>query len=391
MFKDKGAQSNVSNATATNPRIQPAADYLYELTGMPVVATNNDFNVLASSVQSIADSNRTATIMERRTPKSARRYVVRLGVDLHSRHNLLPIEPDVGIEFERWCMSLQRPGGNLYFWLLNSRKNHVDNVERFSDRVVNGIESMLDSVDIGGDVSEHLLVRRLVDEDALERAEALTEAGISPSSIGEYEVAVVRGIEATVTPELDGLLISQIREALASPFALVGVANDQLLILTKTSSRGRTLDKLAQLTSRYSPGELTIGIAPARAGENSIADAQERAIFLARIGALPESPRIMEWEKAGSWKTLYRTEFGSLGIDEIRPGLRYLTAERPQLANSARVYLESSSADEAAQRLFVHRTTLYHHLSKVNEVLGDGWDKGWERAGVHAALQLARL
>jgi hypothetical protein len=358
---------------------------------MPVVVTNSDLNMLAASVQTITDGNRIATIMERRTPASARRYTAKLGLDFHARSCLLPMEPSVGIEFERWCLSVPHPEGNLYFWLLNDASHGVRDVESFTDEIGTEIENMLMSWGTGEHRSEYMLVDKLVQEDAIECSAAMAEAGMKPASIEDYDVAALVAVEGRARPELDGLLASQIREALASPFAVVGADSNCLIVITKTSGRARTLGRLSHLTNHYGPGELSIGISPARPRETTLYQALQRADFLGRIGALPEGPRIMQWEKAGAWRTLFSTEWDSLDIDEVRPGLGSLTTNTPHLASSARVYLESSSAEEAAQRLFVHRTTLYNHLSKINDLLGEGWDKGWDRVGVHAALQLNRL
>jgi hypothetical protein len=361
---------------------------------MPVVVTDESLQLAASSIQPVADTNRIATIMERRTPSSARRYVSRLGVDLHARRIMLPVEPGVGIDYERWCISLPRSSGNLYFWLLRDEGpcSAGPDVRALTDRVFNEVETMLPPDD-PAETDEQAVLDVLLQGGREERDSVLRAAGLPPTCAA-LDVTVLRLARHATRPEQlnvtrDGLLRAKLRRVLSRGLALVGLAGGDLVVVTPSTDRRTVDDRLRELVSdsALSAGVSTVGDASAEPVE----DARQRAAFLARVAALPDSEPVVRWENAGAWTALYGTHRHRMRADDVRPGLETLISERPQLAETARVYLESASVDEAAGRLFVHRTTLYYRLRQVEKVLLPGWDRGWQRAGVHAALQLARL
>jgi DNA-binding PucR family transcriptional regulator len=61
----------------------------------------------------------------------------------------------------------------------------------------------------------------------------------------------------------------------------------------------------------------------------------------------------------------------------------------PDLTHTARVYLDNAgSAQETARALNIHRQTLYHRLSRIEELTNLKLTNGQDRLTLHLALTL---
>jgi purine catabolism regulator len=74
--------------------------------------------------------------------------------------------------------------------------------------------------------------------------------------------------------------------------------------------------------------------------------------------------------------------------DYLGPLIQYDKANGSQLLKTLRVYLDCSlSKQEAAERLYIHRQTLYHRLEKIRECLGERYLSPEHRLCVEIALR----
>lgn len=74
--------------------------------------------------------------------------------------------------------------------------------------------------------------------------------------------------------------------------------------------------------------------------------------------------------------------------DYLGPLITHDEVHGSQLVHTLRVYLNTNlSKQEAAEKLFIHRQTLYHRLEKISECLGDEYDTPNRRICIEIALR----
>jgi DNA-binding PucR family transcriptional regulator len=121
----------------------------------------------------------------------------------------------------------------------------------------------------------------------------------------------------------------------------------------------------------------------------------EEAAQSARVGVrLPTLGPLVSWSDLGIYRMLSQLEDRHLDVAAIHPGLRRLLGEEAGLVllETLEVYLDlAGNAHATAERLRLHRTTLYYRLHRVEQLAETDLKDGNERLCLHLALKLARL
>lgn len=368
---------------------QHAVDYMFGVTRMPVVLTDQGFNVLASSVHHLTDANRRRAILERRSPALSRCFVERLGADVAQRCcSVIPPAPRIGMDLERWCVPVLDGVSALYFWLL--REEGAEHRMEEAVAAALDMEGPLRHMDPVG-VPDTELVRRcvngLLDDDPGVRDFARRRLEVTGHTVtAEPDVSIVHGGAEAPFAEL----VEAVDNADLPTDTLVGTRRSTAVFMSDHGSRTRVTRALRTLVSSRATTRLTVGVTRMHRDE-TILEAARRAHFMARVAMLPEYEKVMEWEHAGLWAALAGVALEWNSVDQLSPGCRDLVLNRPDLARTARAHLESTSVDSTAEELSIHRTTLYYRLKQIDRYLGAGWNDGWRRAGTHSSLQLGRL
>jgi hypothetical protein len=122
----------------------------------------------------------------------------------------------------------------------------------------------------------------------------------------------------------------------------------------------------------------------------------ETAVRAARVGRIMAgSARVLSHEELGVYGLL--TKIPSRELDEtcLPPGLLRLIGSGPkraQLVDTLEAFLENAGDVQAtAEQLFVHRTTLYYRLQRIEELTGARLSDGEDRLEYHLGLKIARL
>jgi hypothetical protein len=103
---------------------------------------------------------------------------------------------------------------------------------------------------------------------------------------------------------------------------------------------------------------------------------------------------VTRWGDLGVYRLLSRLSPGELAIDALPPGLAaLLDAEGcEELVTTLESYLDNAGAvKETAARLYLHRASLYHRLSRIEKITGLDLTNGEDRLLLHLGLKAARL
>jgi DNA-binding PucR family transcriptional regulator len=163
------------------------------------------------------------------------------------------------------------------------------------------------------------------------------------------------------------------------------------------SGEGAAQPVAAHLAGRRLPGvtRTVIGVGepyPRLAG--AIGSYQE-AVRTARVAArLPSLGDVASWSALGVYRVLSMVDEQRPDVRAVHPGLlRLLDTDGGQvLVETLETYLDlAGNAHATAERLQLHRTTLYYRLQRVEQLAGTNLKDGNERLCLHLALKMAHL
>ena len=121
----------------------------------------------------------------------------------------------------------------------------------------------------------------------------------------------------------------------------------------------------------------------------------QEALRAARVAArLPSLGDVVSWSSLGVYRVLSMVDEQRLDVRAVHPGLlRLLHTDGGQvLVETLETYLDlAGNAHATAERLQLHRTTLYYRLQRVEQLAGANLKDGNERLCLHLALKMAHL
>lgn len=138
-----------------------------------------------------------------------------------------------------------------------------------------------------------------------------------------------------------------------------------------------------------------VGVGQPRPRLADTVDSYAEALQSARIGMqLPALGSVVGWANLGIYRLLSQMDGQQLAVAGVHPGLeRMLRDDAHQvLLETLEVYLDlAGNAHATAERLRLHRTTLYYRLQRVEQLADTDLKDGNERLCLHLALKLHRL
>ncbi|GGM09568.1 PucR family transcriptional regulator [Micromonospora yangpuensis] len=121
----------------------------------------------------------------------------------------------------------------------------------------------------------------------------------------------------------------------------------------------------------------------------------QEAAQAARVAVqLPALGRVVSWSNLGIYRVLSRLDGPQLDIAGVHPGLERLLRDDSYqvLLETLEAYLDlAGNAHATAERLRLHRTTLYYRLQRVEQLAQTDLKDGNERLCLHLAMKLGRL
>jgi hypothetical protein len=156
--------------------------------------------------------------------------------------------------------------------------------------------------------------------------------------------------------------------------------------------RGALRDAIGELPE---VARVVVGIGAQRPRLADAIHSYDEAVQSARVGVqLPALGPLVSWSNLGIYRMLSQVDGRHLDVATIHPGLRRLLGEEANqvLLQTLEAYLDlAGNAHATAERLRLHRTTLYYRLHRVEQLAETDLKDGNERLCLHLALKLARL
>ena len=151
-------------------------------------------------------------------------------------------------------------------------------------------------------------------------------------------------------------------------------------------------EQLAEALRSVQPADATAHVGEGHAvGELAAATGSYRRALAALRAAAERGQPVARWDDLRAHRLL--TALPPSALDDMPPGLRrLLDGSHEQLVLTLETYLDhAGDVKSTAAELWLHRTSLYYRLRRVEEVAGVDLNRGEDRLLCHVALRLARL
>jgi hypothetical protein len=371
------------------PSLQEIVDALSVKLGRPVLVDDVDLRPLAYSIQfGELDSVRTESILGRTAPDAARDRLFGHGIRSASEPVRIPAHPDIGME-ARIAIPVLRGGRRLGFlWLIEDPPVDEDELALARAAATDAAHVLQSEVDSQLDrrLREQELLGALLGDDtaASGAAAAVLEAD---HYVPARPLMVIVGAGAAVPDAID-----RFRARIPVKHALCGEIGGHAtcIVAVQATLRG---PQLAEALSSVAPeGDFAHVGEGAPVAELSEARGSHRRALAALRVAIDRGQDVARWEDLRAYRLL--TAMAPTALDDVPEGLRRLLLDggHEQLVLTLETYLDhAGDVKSTAAALWLHRTSLYYRLRRIEEVAGVDLNRGEDRLLCHVALRLARL
>jgi DNA-binding PucR family transcriptional regulator len=140
---------------------------------------------------------------------------------------------------------------------------------------------------------------------------------------------------------------------------------------------------------------VSVGVGATRTELRDLRESYAEAVDAAQVAArVPGAGPIAVWSELGSYRTITRL-LRSTDAGPLIPACLMTLLQAPEaaiLVGTLETYLDhAGDAQAAAAAMFVHRSTLYNRLHRVEELTGSDLHRGDDRLELHIALRMWRI
>jgi hypothetical protein len=390
----------VSSAT-----LQELVEDLAQQLNAPALIEDDELRMVAYSAHDVLiDDIRRDSILVKHAPAAVSGWLLRFGLEAAAGPVRIPGDQDRGI-LGRLCVPVSYRGARLgYLWLIDDDGRLGSTQVRHATHAADQAGLLMFGDMLGERMASGVLAHLLSPVDEL-RADAMRH--IDDSGLlglrGPVIAVVVRTTGAAPLPQ--PVLAESLRDVtrgrsagtvigLANPDHGVLVANDQ------GAAAGRDLADAARasLLSRLEPAGTAAPVVVAGIGDPSaLADARgsyRQAKQAARVAAtIDRAGPVARWHDLGVYRTLAQLSANAEAAASLDPRLTTLLdqADGPVIT-TLETYLDlAGDAKASAERLSLHRGTLYYRLQKAERIAGVDLRSGCDRLALHLGFKLARL
>lgn len=354
------------------------------------------------------DEQRLASILHRQAHPEAIEWAMEHGVQHADDWVRLPASPERGM-LNRICVPVRHDGVLMgYIWLIDADESI--NAEEL-DLAREAAHRAADIMHRDGLIAnlrtarERELLRDLIDDNGAVRDQAMS--GLAEESLFDVHrpvQAVVLDTSADVDVhdrvEITEVALIRIRQRLPERRSLHLTRPDHGLLVLTPDEHTRTADVASRLYREY---RRLIGDTetPVRAGIGTLCDvvtdvrtSYRRARAATHVGGILGLRENVTWAELGIYRLLSVLPVDEIVADVLHPGVIRLAAhpDGEQLLHTLEVFLDAAGdVASASAQLYLHRTTLYNRLSKIERVGALDLKRGAERLDLHLSIKLARL
>ncbi|MFB4312436.1 PucR family transcriptional regulator [Actinomadura sp. GTD37] len=357
------------------PDLQEIAEQAADLLRAPATLEDRDFHLVAYAAHGdTIDPVRMDSILHRRASEAVRARFERYGIARATGPVRIPADTSLG-QLGRLCLPVRWNNVTYgYLWLL-------DDQERITGAQAAGAMPLCERAgllmarqarerdDLGWKVADLLSAH----PDARTRAaDDLAEAA-SPEP--PFTVAVLR------TPSPEPLNPWQLPHSVLTTVW----QRDHVLVIPGSTPTATTLGRARRLLEERNASVQTGVHAPCPTLED-VHEGWLRARVAARTAAPGET---RDWASLGVLRLLRTAGDDALAQSTQTPGTARLL-ENADLSETARTFLDlAGSVQQTAKALNIHRQTLYHRLSRIEDLTNLTLANGQDRLTLHLALTLA--
>jgi DNA-binding PucR family transcriptional regulator len=389
--------------------IQAIVDALAAELGRPVEVDDQRFRAIAHSAHSDDDIDyvRLQSILQREAPKEATGWLASLGVQDAAPHLRIPGNDELGMA-PRLCIPLRFNGSLLgYMWLLDSPVPLDDGQIELSTRAASEMAAelfRLRRLERVGRYQESEVVRQILlgDGDVDEAVAGWRRSNLASASCYSCLTLAVRGLDGASSLVQVAAALDDARRMVAPRRLATALDTDRGIAVLAHDDAGeperRAQQLYAQLCLQLSDQadmQAAVGVSAARRDLAELRAAYLDAslaldVALSGAGASPVSLA----EHLGAYGVIAtivngRGDLGAWG--DVLGGLAD-AANGAALLETLETYLEQAGdAKVTADKLFLHRSSLYNRLHRIEGLTGRDLHSGDARLELHLALRLWRL
>jgi hypothetical protein len=363
------------------------------------------------------DDVRRLSILRRHTTTEVMAWFRDVGVHQAREPMRTPGNPALGL-LPRVCVPIWHRDLLLgYLWFIDDDQSMTDAAVALAAEAATDLALSLYRENLVGELAtqrETEAVRTLLSEEPHAREQAarsLVEDGVLVDGV---QIVVLVGrvvLEPSCLPDDD--LRLAVEQALVNTHRWVGPREAVHLVrydhgaLVLSSSAGASRTATADVAENFHLAllaatrgvrglvDVVVGVGQERERLHQARDSYDEALQAARVALhLPTLGRVANWSQLGIYRVLSQLPVPSLGGGGVHPGLDRLLHDPAHvpLVETLEAYLDlAGNAHATAERLRLHRTSLYYRLQRLEHLACTDLKDGNERLCLHLAIKLARL
>jgi len=363
----------------------------------------------------VVDEMRLQSILMREVPKGAAEWSLGAGASSAEAPFRPPIAPEIGVTAQRMCVPIRLQGNLLgYLWVLEGDEP-LDDGELQSVMAATETIGVIIHRDMLADALDRShareLVRELVGDDAASRRHAAADLLDRDLFVGDESivamVVTIHDKDRSLSDIERSLLTANLerlcrrmsgRRAISLVLRGHGLVmlSDEDPMVKGSSKQALAAELVDRLQREFEGGSPHVGIGSpaAELTDFHISYTQaQRAAQVARV--IPGLGAVARSSDLGVYGMLARLPEGELRDEPLGASLEKLLGggeKGEQLATTLETFLDNAGdVQRTASELYVHRTTLYYRLQRIEELTGADLADGNDRLALHLGLKLARL
>ena len=371
----------------------------------PAVIEDDELRMVAYSSHGVLiDDIRRDSILIKHAPAAVSDWLGRFGLKAAAGPVRIPGDQARGI-LGRLCVPVSYRGARLgYLWLIDDDERLGSTQVRTAARAADQAGLLMFGDMLGERMASGVLAHLLSPVDEL-RAEAMLHIDDSGLlGLCGPVIAVVVRTAGAAAPLPQAVLAESLRDVTRGRSAgtVIGLANPDHGVLVahdQGAAAGRELADAARasLLLRLQTGDAAVSVVAGIGDPAILADARgsyRQAKQAARVAAtIGRTGPVARWQDLGVYRTLAQLPTDADAAASLDPRLAALLdqADGPVIT-TLETYLDlAGDAKASAERLSLHRGTLYYRLQKAERIAGVDLRSGCDRLALHLGFKLARL